>query len=106
MDKLINRVGTIALLVVWVTLVCAGDWHPQYRSMGINTSSDAGKIVFFITYVILSEVGKKLDKGAKCPVYCGVNHKHRMIEYDIQKEERIDKETDPRGTRSDIIAVR
>ena len=86
-------------------MVCAGDWNPQHRSVVINTP-DTGKIIFFIIYVILGEVGKKLDKGAKCPVYCGVNHKHRMIEYDIQKEERIDKETDPRGTRSDIIAVR
>ena len=29
--------------------------------------------------------GKRLDKGYKCPLYCGVDHKHIYWEYDEVK---------------------
>ena len=105
MGELNNRIIAIVLLVVWCTMVCAGDWNPQHRSMVINTS-DTGKIIFFIIYVILGEVGKKLDMGYQCPVYCEVNHKHRIIEYDTQRKQGNDEETDKKLDRSVIIADR
>ena len=35
-----------------------------------------GAIIVFIVAVGTGELGKKLDKGYKCPVYCGVDHIH------------------------------
>ena len=105
MGKLNSRIIATLFLVVWCTMVCAGDWNPQHRSMVINTS-DTGKIIFFIIYVILGEVGKKLDMGYQCPVYCEVNHKHRIIEYDTQRKQGINEETDQELDRSVIIADR
>ena len=105
MGKLNSRIIATVLLVVWCTMVCAGDRSPQHRGVVINTP-DTGKIIFFIIYVILGEIGKKLDKGYQCPVYCEVNHKHRIIEYDTQREQSTDEETDQEPDRSVIIADR
>ena len=105
MGKLNSRIIATLFLVAWCTMVCAGDWNPQYRSVVTNTS-DTGKIIFFIIYVILGEIGKKLDKGYICPVYCEVNHKHRIIEYDTQRKQGINEETDQELDRSVIIADR
>ena len=105
MGKLNSRIIATLFLVVWCTMVCAGDWNPQHRSVVIDTP-DTGEIIFFIIYVILGEIGKKLDKGYQCPVYCEVNHKHRIIEYDTQREQSTDEETDQEPDRSVIIADR
>ena len=105
MGKLNNRVIAIVLLVVWCTMVCAGDWDPQHRSV-VTDAPDTGKIIFFIIYVILGEIGKKLDKGYQCPVYCEVNHKHRIVEYDTKAKQSTDEETDQELDGSVIIANR
>ena len=105
MGKLNSRIIPTELLVVWCTMVCAGDRNPQHRGVVINTP-DTGKIIFFIIYVILVEIGKKLDKGYQCPVYCEVNHKHRIIEYDTQRKQSTDEETDKKPDRPVIIANR
>mgnify|MGYP003146581858 FL=1 len=105
MGKLNSRIIATVLLVVWCTMVCAGDWSPQHRSVVTNTS-DTGKIIFFIIYVILGEVGKKLDMGYQCPVYCEVNHKHRIIEYDTQREQGTNEKTGKKLDGSDVIAGR
>ena len=105
MGKLNSRIIATVLLVVWCTMVCAGDWSPQHRSVVTNTS-DTGKIIFFIIYVILGEVGKKLDMGYQCPVYCEVNHKHRIIDYEAKTEQGIDEKADPQQAGSDLIAAR
>ena len=105
MGEFRDRIIAIVLLVVWCSMVCAGNWNPQYRGVVINTP-DAGKIVFFVIYVILGEIGKKLDKGYVCPVYCEVNHKHRIIEYDTQRKQGNNEETDKKLDRSVIIADR
>jgi len=105
MGKLNSRIIATLFLVAWCTMVCAGDWNPQHRSVVINTP-DTGEIIFFIIYVILGELGKKLDKGYQCPVYCEVNHKHRIIEYDTQRKQGINEETDQELDRSVIIADR
>ena len=105
MVKLNNRIIAVILLVVWCTMVYAGNWSPQHRGVVANTS-DAGKIVFFVIYVILGEIGKKLDKGYICPVYCEVNHKHRIVEYDTQRKQGTDEKTDQELDGSVIIADR
>jgi hypothetical protein len=90
MGKFGHRITGVILLVVWCSMVCAGDWGPQHRSVGTN-SSDPGEIVFFILYVIAMEFGKKLDKNYICPVYCDTNHKHiyEIKESNIQTVDRI-----------------
>ena len=105
MGKLNSRIIAALFLVVWCTMVCAGDWNPQHRSVVINTP-DTGKIIFFIIYVILGEIGKKLDREYQCPVYCEVNHKHRIIEYDTRTQQSIDEETDQELDGSVIVADR
>ena len=57
--------------------------------MGISalfTARDIGNIVMFLIAVGFGEVGKKLDKGYKCPVYCAVDHKHYYWENHENKE--------------------
>ena len=105
MGKLNSRIIAIVLLVVWCTMVCAGDRRTEYRGVVINTP-DTGEIIFFVIYVILGEIGKKLDKGYQCPVYCEVNHKHRIIEYDTKREQGIDEKAGEKLDGSDIIAGR
>ena len=105
MGKFNSRIIATLFLVVWCTMVCAGDRSPQHRGVVINTP-DTGKIIFFIIYVILGELGKKLDKGYQCPVYCEVNHKHRIIEYDTQREQGNDEKTGKKLDGSDVIAGR
>ena len=105
MGKLSHRIIAVVLLVVWCSLVCAGDRSTQYRGVLIN-QEDAGKIAAFILIVLISEYGKKLDKGYTCPVYCEVNHKHRIIEYDTKAKQGTNEETDKKLAGPVIIADR
>ena len=58
---------------------------PEYSSFRIH-SEDKGEILLFLVSVAIGEIGKKLDKGYRCPVYCGVDHKHRYWEkYETEK---------------------
>tara|TARA_Y100000310_G_scaffold237640_1_gene240931 strand:- start:628 stop:885 length:258 start_codon:yes stop_codon:yes gene_type:complete len=56
--------------------------------MGIQ-QEDAGEILLFLINVAVTIAGKKLDKGYKCPLYCGVDHKHIYWEYDEVKKSNI-----------------
>ena len=50
------------------------------------TARDIGNIVMFLIIIGLGEIGKKLDNGYRCPLYCGVDHKHRYWEkYETEK---------------------
>ena len=53
------------------------------------TARDIGNIVMFIIVVGLGEIGKKLDNGYRCPVYCEVEHNHIYWEKDESKEGNI-----------------
>ena len=53
------------------------------------TVRDIGNIVMFVIAVCFGEVGKKLDKGYKCPVYCDVAHIHIYWENYEEKESNI-----------------
>ena len=72
------------LLLCWVWVMAdAMSWGSEYRGMGIYSpryaisSEDQGEIAVFLIVVIISEIGKKLDKNYRCPVYCAVDHIHR-----------------------------
>jgi hypothetical protein len=105
MGKLNNRIIAIILLVVWCTVVYAGNWNPQYRSVVADTP-DAGKIVFFIIYVIIGEYAKRLDSNYRCPVYCEVNHKHIYGKNEIKIKQSIDEKADSLLLRPVIAANR
>jgi len=53
------------------------------------TARDIGNIVMFLIVIGLGEIGKKLDKGYRCPVYCQVEHNHIYWEKDETKESNI-----------------
>ena len=75
MGKLNHRLVAIALLGIWCTFLSSANFNGQYRGVEFHPS-DPGEIVFFILYVVLGEIGKKLDKSYRCPIYCEVKHKH------------------------------
>ena len=93
MVKLNSRIVKFVLLVAWFSMVCAGNRSPQYRGLGVN-AEDRAEIVFFVLYVILGEIGKKLDNSYICPVYCEVNHKHRIKEDEAETKQGTDEKTD------------
>ena len=101
----------ILLCQLWQLGAISAGW-PEHSRMGIYQKAelipkeDIGDIVLFIIIVIVGEIGKKLDKGYICPVYCEVDHKHRIPDYDTEREQGIDKEADPPQDGSVNIADR
>ena len=79
-----------------ITLFCSWCWPLygngsmyQYSSVRVHTSNeDIGKITLFILFVIVSEIGKRLDKEYICPVYCDIDHTHYFREKDEEKHEQ------------------
>ena len=72
------------LLLCWIWIMAdAMSWGSEYRGMGVYSpryaisSEDQGEIAVFLIIVIINEIGKKLDKNYRCPVYCAVDHIHR-----------------------------
>ena len=87
---------------------------PEHRGMGIHEKGteegSIGDAYFFLLYVFVSEIGKKLDKGYTCPVYCGINHKHIYAkkESHIQRTDRVsrpDESEDREQSESDIRPI-
>jgi replicative superfamily II helicase len=81
MGKLSHRIIAVVLLVAWVTMVCTGNWDPEYRGVVVHKAAlfsraDAGQIALFLINAVVHITGKKLDKGYRCPVYCEVKHEH------------------------------
>jgi len=85
MDKLTYWFMAVILLCQFGWNTPTGNIYPEHRGMG----DDAGKIVLFLIYIVISEYGKKLDRGYKCPVYCDVAHKHYYWENHENKESNI-----------------
>ena len=54
---------------------------PQNSCLGIYKAGielpDKGDLIVLLLSVVIHYIGKKLDKGYTCPVYCGVDHIHR-----------------------------
>jgi len=86
MGKLNHRTMAIALLGIWCTFLSSANFNYQYRGVDVH-SPDPGEIVFFIIYVVLGEIGKKLDKSYRCPTYCEVKHKHIYRENQVIPED-------------------
>ena len=86
MGKLNHRTMAITLLGIWCIFLSFSNLNGQHRSVEFHTS-DPGEIVFFILYVVIGEIGKKLDKNYRCPTYCEVKHKHIYRENQIIPED-------------------
>ena len=74
----------ILLCFIWQLGTFSLGWS-QYSSIRIQ-QEDEGEILLFLINVVVHIAGKKLDKGYKCPVYCGVDHKHYYWENHENKE--------------------
>lgn len=96
-----RRVLYIILLLCFGVNILASDRVTQYSGVHIQ-SSDKGQLALFLVNVVLTKVGKKLDKGYKCPVYCGVTHKH--IYWNRDEIEQDNLQTAPELYRTDRIA--
>ena len=61
----------------------------EYSSVGVYqkgkiiSEEDVGDIILFGLFVILGNIGKKLDKGYRCPTYCEVKHEHIYWETEV-----------------------
>ena len=84
MDQFGHRLVQCILICVFIQLFAPLFGVPEHSGMGIHKKrqSESGieNLYLFVAYVLVSEYGKKLDKQAKCPVYCGINHKHNYYE--------------------------
>ena len=56
-----------------------------------------GAIIVFIVAVGTGELGKKLDKGYYCPLYCEVKHEHIYEEKEInlQRTRELPRSVEP-----------
>ena len=77
----------VLLCFIWQLGTVSVGWC-QHSSIRIQ-QEDKGEILLFLINVAVHMAGKKLDKGYKCPLYCGVDHKHILWEYDEIKESDI-----------------
>ena len=89
MVKLSRRAYAVILLVSWCTFLSSANFNSQYRRMESNSSS-AGDLIFFIVFVTANEIGKKLDKGARCPDYCETKHEHIYWENETAPTDSLD----------------
>jgi len=86
MGKLNHRLVSIALLGIWCTFLSSANFNSQYRGL-VPNKEDVGKIVYFILYIAISEIGKKMDKNYRCPRHCEVDHKHIYWENQVIPED-------------------
>jgi len=77
----------ILLCFIWQLGTISLGWS-QHSSIRFQ-QEDKGEILLFLINVAVHMAGKKLDKGYKCPVYCGVDHKHYYWENHENKEGNI-----------------
>ena len=84
MDQFGHRLVQYLLICIFVQLFTPLFGVPEHSGMGVHEKkqSESGieNLYLFVMYVLVSEYGKKLDKQAKCPLYCGINHKHNYHE--------------------------
>ena len=84
MVKLSYRFVQYLLICMFCQLVTPCFGSPEHSGLGVhqerNSKAGIGSAYMFVLYVLISEYGKKLDKQAKCPIYCGIDHKHRYEE--------------------------
>ena len=83
-----NRVIQLIFFCLFWELGTYGFGEPEYSRVRIH-QEDRGEILLFLVNVSLHMIGKKLDQGYKCPVYCGVDHKHYYWENNEDKKGNI-----------------
>ena len=87
-DKMVQSsrrvIQLILLCFIWQLGTVSPGWS-QHSSIRIQ-QEDQGEILLFLINVVVHKVGKKLDRGYKCPVYCDVSHKHYYWENHENKE--------------------
>ena len=90
-DKMVQPsyrlIQLILLCFIWQLGTVGLGWS-QHSSIRIQ-QEDRGEILLFLINVSVHIVGKKLDQGYKCPVYCDVGHKHYYWENHENKESNI-----------------
>ena len=64
------------------------DREYEYSSIRIH-QEDLGEIALFVVVVVIGEIGKRLDKGYRCPINCAVDHKHIYWENNEVKKSNI-----------------
>ena len=96
MDQFGHRLVQYLLICMFIQLFTPLFGVPEHSGMGVHEKkqSESGieNLYLFVMYVLVSEYGKKLDKKAKCPLYCGINHKHNYYEKEksnIQRDDNI-----------------
>ena len=89
MVKLSRRTYAVILLVSWCTFLSSANFNSQYRSVEFDSSS-AGDIILFIIVIVTGEIGKKLEKGYRCPSYCETKHEHRYWENETVPTDSLD----------------
>ena len=94
----LHRLFAIILLCVWISFLFAESVYfgPE----------DKGAIALFLVNVVLTKIGKKLDKGYKCPVYCAIDHTHYYWDNNEIKDKKTNKQTIDGVSRHGIIAGR
>ena len=84
MDQFGHRLVQCILICMFIQLFTPLFGVPERGGMGLHEKekSESGieNLYLFVLYVLVSEYGKSLDKKAKCPLYCGINHKHNYHE--------------------------
>ena len=94
-----RTIQLILLCLIWQLGFISPGWG-QHSSLGIQ-QEDKGEILLFLINIVVNKVGKKLDKGYKCPVYCGVDHKHYYWENHENKEGYVQTANGLYGTARD-----
>ena len=86
----------------------------EHRSVGVHQEGqeegDLSAVVLFVIIVLVSEYGKKLAKGYRCPLYCEVKHTHiyDKKKSDIQGNDELsrpDKSKDREQSESSIRPI-
>ena len=105
MDQFGHRLVQYLLICMFIQLFTPLFGVPEHSGMGVHEKkqSESGieNLYLFVMYVLVSEYGKKLDKKAKCPLYCGINHKHNYYEKEksnIQRDDELPGSSKP-GSR-------
>ena len=77
----------VLLCFIWQLGTVSVGWC-QHSSLGIQ-QEDKGEILLFLINIVITKVGKKLDKCYGCPVYCDITHKHYYWENHENKEGNV-----------------
>jgi len=93
----------LILICMFIQLATPCFGQPEHSGVGIhkerNTEAGIGSLYMFVLYVLVSEYGKKLDKQAKCPIYCGINHEHiyEEKESNLQRNDELPRPGKPKN---------